>query len=110
MSNTAQAVGPGGGDSHGEHDGTRRDFLFVSASAFGVVGTAAALWPFVASMNPAADVLALSSIEVDLKPGRIVLFGLRPQHRAQTHATFPMLFNALYVSAEGAAPVSSQQQ
>jgi ubiquinol-cytochrome c reductase iron-sulfur subunit len=68
MSNTAQAVGPGGGDSHGEHDGTRRDFLFVSASAFGVVGTAAALWPFVDSMNPAADVLALSSIEVDLKP------------------------------------------
>jgi zinc carboxypeptidase len=38
-------------------------------------------------------------VSVDLKPGRIVLFGLRPQHRGQTHATFPMLFNALYLSA-----------
>jgi hypothetical protein len=27
--------------------------------------------------------------------GRIVLLGLRPQHRVQTHATFKVLFNAL---------------
>ncbi len=37
-------------------------------------------------------------VSVDMRPGRLVLFGLRPQHRAQTHATFPMLFNALYMS------------
>ena len=35
-------------------------------------------------------------VSVDMKPGRIVLFGLRPQHRAQTQATFPLLFNAIY--------------
>ncbi|HEY7289426.1 MAG TPA: M14 metallopeptidase family protein [Vicinamibacterales bacterium] len=40
-------------------------------------------------------------VSIDMNPGRVVLFGLRPQHRAQTHATFPMLFNALYLSASG---------
>ncbi len=38
-------------------------------------------------------------VSIDMNPGRVVLFGLRPQHRAQTHATFPMLFNALFLSA-----------
>lgn len=45
---------------------TRRDFLYVAATAFGAVGTAAAVWPFISQMNPAADVLALSSTEVDI--------------------------------------------
>jgi len=40
-------------------------------------------------------------VSIDLNPGRVVLFGLRPQHRAQTHATFPMLFNALLTAANG---------
>ncbi len=40
-------------------------------------------------------------VAIDLNPGRIVLFGIRPQHRAQTHATLPLLFNALYWSSEG---------
>ena len=45
---------------------TRRDFIVITASAFGAVGAAAALWPFVHQMNPSADVLALSSTELDL--------------------------------------------
>jgi hypothetical protein len=45
-------------------------------------------------------------VDVETSPGRIVLFGLRPQHRAQTHATFPMLFNALYLSTTGTATKS----
>jgi len=38
-------------------------------------------------------------VSIEMNPGRIVLFGLRPQHRAQTHTTFPLLFNALYRAA-----------
>jgi len=38
-------------------------------------------------------------VSIDLRPGRIVLFGLRPQHRAQTQATFPMLFDSFYLAA-----------
>lgn len=47
---------------------TRRDFMVLTASALGAVGACAVAWPFVNSMNPSSDVLALSSIEVDLSP------------------------------------------
>lgn len=50
----------------GTAEPTRRDFIVVAAGAFGAVGAAAALWPFIDQMNPSADVLALSSTEVDL--------------------------------------------
>ncbi len=47
---------------------TRRDFMMLTAGAMAAVGGAAAVWPLIDSMNPAADVLAMSSIEVDLSP------------------------------------------
>ncbi len=43
-------------------------------------------------------------VSIEMNPGRIVLFGLRPQHRAQTHATFPLLFNAIYSSRAESTP------
>lgn len=45
---------------------TRREFIHLTAGAMGAVGLGAAAWPFINSMNPSADVMALSSIEVDI--------------------------------------------
>lgn len=41
-----------------------------------------------------------AAVAVTYGKGKIVLFGFRPQHRGQTHATFPMLFNALWWSVQ----------
>ncbi len=49
-----------------EEGATRRDFINVASGAVGVVGIAAAAWPFINQMNPAADTLALASTEVDI--------------------------------------------
>src|SRR4051812_17730078 len=49
-------------------DSTRRDFMLLTAASLAGIGACAAAWPFVHSMNPSADVLALSSIDVDLSP------------------------------------------
>ncbi len=61
------------GETHGQAahagaTGTKRDFLKLVAGAGVVVGLGAIAWPLIDSMNPAGDVLALSSIEVDLTP------------------------------------------
>ncbi|WP_299143869.1 ubiquinol-cytochrome c reductase iron-sulfur subunit [uncultured Tateyamaria sp.] len=55
-----------------EHEGNRRDFLYYATAGAGAVTAGAAVWPLVNQMNPSADVLALSSIRVDvssLEPG-----------------------------------------
>jgi ubiquinol-cytochrome c reductase iron-sulfur subunit len=53
--------------THGGSDnGTRRDFLNLLVNSVAVFGAAAVAWPMISSLNPSADVLALSSIEVDI--------------------------------------------
>lgn len=52
----------------GNADPTKRDFLKLLTGATAGIGAASLAWPFISSMSPAKDVLALSSIEVDLNP------------------------------------------
>lgn len=62
-------------EDNNEQKTTRRDFMTLTASGLAAVGLSCAVWPLVDSLNPSADVLALSSIEVDLtniKPGQTV--------------------------------------
>ena len=54
------------GASFGNSENTRRDFLYLTTGAVAAVGIAAFVWPLIASMNPAADVLALSSVDIGL--------------------------------------------
>jgi ubiquinol-cytochrome c reductase iron-sulfur subunit len=58
----AESVEPGAA----QHGGTRRDFLILATAAVGAVGVASLAWPLINQMNPSGDVLALSSVEVDV--------------------------------------------
>ena len=44
----------------------RRSFLQLSTITLGAIGTAGFIWPFLKSMNPAEDTLALGSTEVNI--------------------------------------------
>ena len=58
-----------------ERDLPRRNFLVVAGGAFAAVGAAGALWPFFDSMNPAADVRAFATVDVNfaaIQPGQRV--------------------------------------
>jgi ubiquinol-cytochrome c reductase iron-sulfur subunit len=53
--------------THGGSDsGTRRDFMNLLVNSVAAFGAAAVAWPMISSLNPSQDVLALSSIEVDI--------------------------------------------
>lgn len=68
MSNEMSVMASGPVDDRPERDVPRRDFLVVAGGAFAAVGGAIALWPFIDSMNPAADVRAFATVDVSLGP------------------------------------------
>lgn len=54
-------------------DPSKRDFITLASCGLGAVGAACVAWPLIDSMNPSADVLAQSSVEVDIsgvEPGQ----------------------------------------
>ena len=60
------------GEDEGKDGASRRDFLTVATAGMGAAGLCALAWPFIDSMNPAADTLAQAKVEVDIsavKPG-----------------------------------------
>jgi ubiquinol-cytochrome c reductase iron-sulfur subunit len=63
----AEATNLHGAGPHGG-GGTRRDFLVLAAAGMGAVGVGAVALPFIQTLQPAADTLALSTVEVDLAP------------------------------------------
>ena len=94
----SKAAGTGAaGDGEGVR---RRDFLNVAAVSFAGVGTVAAIAPLLVQMAPPADVLALSTTEVDIskiQPGQAIktswrkqpvfIRNLRPAEIQQANAT-----------------------
>jgi ubiquinol-cytochrome c reductase iron-sulfur subunit len=73
MSHSAEDTGPQ--VPAGDDGETRRDFLTLATVALGAASVGLAVWPLIDSMNPAADTLALSTIEVDIskiQPGQRV--------------------------------------
>ena len=67
---------------HGPESPRRRDFINVAALSFLGVGAGVVVLPLVNQMNPSADVLALSSVEIDIsaiEPGQAIKSTWRKQ-------------------------------
>ncbi|VTZ59864.1 ubiquinol-cytochrome c reductase iron-sulfur subunit [Sinorhizobium medicae] len=82
----------------------RRDFLYIATGMAATVGAAAALWPFIDSMQPSADVTAMASVEIDIsliEPGQRVTVKWRGKPLFIVHRTDEMLKQA---QADDASP------
>jgi ubiquinol-cytochrome c reductase iron-sulfur subunit len=82
----------------------RRDFIHVAALSFGGVGAVAAIAPMVYQMAPSADVLALSTTELDvgaIQPGQSIKTTWRKQ------PVFVRNLTAAEIAAADAVPTAS---
>jgi ubiquinol-cytochrome c reductase iron-sulfur subunit len=64
-------------------DQSKRDFLVKATAATSAVGAAAAAYPFISTLQPASNVKALASVEVDLSDiaegeGKVILWRGKP--------------------------------
>lgn len=51
-----------------------------------------------------------AAVEVGVGTGKVLLVGFKPCHRAQTHRTFKLLFNALYLASATPVELDSGRQ
>ena len=75
---------------HRAQEPTRRDFIHIAAGVAALGGAAVAAWPLIHQMNPAADTLALTSVEFDLTkvaPGQQVTIKWRGKPLFIRHRT-----------------------
>ena len=94
-------VGPGGEILENPR---RRDYLTIAAVSFAGVGAGVAVLPLINSMNPSADVLALSTTELDvsaIEPGQAIKASFRKQ------PLFVRNLTSAEIAAADAVPVSS---
>jgi len=84
---------------------------FEQSPAFDVSGDAKSIVSYPSSGSPLLSGWLLGAeklngksavVEAPVGKGRVVLFGFRPQYRAQTWATFKLLFNTLYYATADA--------
>jgi hypothetical protein len=92
--------------------GSPRDSIawFENSPAFRLRGPARAIVRYPEGGSPLVsgwllggdELRGLAAVaEVPMGRGRVVLFGFRPQYRAQTWATFGLFFNALFYGGAG---------